>query len=138
MHYTFDIEKGNFTNAGNASGSVKKTLKQLNVNPASIKRIVVALYEAEINAVAHAYGGKIDIDIDGDKIVMVVADQGPGIPNIELAMTEGYSTASQKVREMGFGAGMGLPNMKKNTDKLDIQTEIGVGTTITMTVFLNN
>ncbi|MBO4874987.1 MAG: ATP-binding protein [Bacteroidales bacterium] len=138
MHYTFDIEKGNFTNAGNASGSVKKTLKQLNVDPASIKRIVVALYEAEINAVAHAYGGKIDIDIDGDKIVMVVADQGPGIPNIELAMTEGYSTASQKVREMGFGAGMGLPNMKKNTDKLDIQTELGVGTTITMTVFLKN
>lgn len=138
MHYTFDIEKGNFTNAGNASGSVKKTLKQLNVDPASIKRIVVALYEAEINAVAHAYGGKIDINIDGDKIVMVVADQGPGIPNIELAMTEGYSTASQKVREMGFGAGMGLPNMKKNTDKLDIQTELGVGTTITMTVFLKN
>ncbi len=138
MHYTFDIEKGNFTNAGNASGSVKKTLKQLNVDPASIKRIVIALYEAEINAVAHAYGGKIDIDIDGDKIVMVVADQGPGIPNIELAMTEGYSTASQKVREMGFGAGMGLPNMKKNTDKLDIQTELGVGTTITMTVFLKN
>lgn len=138
MHYTFDIEKGNFTNAGNASGSVKKTLKQLNVDPASIKRIVVALYEAEINAVAHAYGGKIDIDIDGDKIVMVVADQGPGIPNIELAMTEGYSTASQKVREMGFGAGMGLPNMKNNTDKLDIQTELGVGTTITMTVFLKN
>lgn len=138
MHYTFDIEKGNFTNAGNASGSVKKTLKQLNVDPASIKRIVVALYEAEINAVAHAYGGKIDIDIDGDKIVMVVADQGPGISNIELAMTEGYSTASQKVREMGFGAGMGLPNMKKNTDKLDIQTELGVGTTITMTVFLKN
>ena len=138
MHYTFDIEKGNFTNAGNASGSVKKTLKQLNVDPASIKRIVVALYEAEINAVAHAYGGKIDIDIDGNKIVMVVADQGPGIPNIELAMTEGYSTASQKVREMGFGAGMGLPNMKKNTDKLDIQTELGVGTTITMTVFLKN
>ena len=138
MHYTFDIEKGNFTNAGNASGSVKKTLKQLNVDPASIKRIVVALYEAEINAVAHAYGGKIDIDIDGDKIVMVVADPGPGIPNIELAMTEGYSTASQKVREMGFGAGMGLPNMKKNTDKLDIQTELGVGTTITMTVFLKN
>ncbi len=138
MHYSFDIEKGNFTNAGNASGSVKKTLKQLNVNPASIKRIVVALYEAEINAVAHAYGGKIDIDIFSDKIVMVVADQGPGIPNIELAMTEGFSTASQKVREMGFGAGMGLPNMKKNTDELNIQTEIGVGTTITMTVYLTN
>ena len=134
MHYTFDIEKGNFTNAGNASGSVKKTLKQLNVDPASIKRIVVALYEAEINAVAHAYGGKIDIDIDGDKIVMVVADQGPGIPNIELAMTEGYSTASQKVREMGFGAGMGLPNIQKNVDKLNVTSTVGVGTTVEMEV----
>ena len=138
MHQEYTVIEGDFVNAGKASSSVKKTLKQLNVDPASIKRIVVALYEAEINAVAHAYGGKIDIDIDGDKIVMVVADQGPGIPNIELAMTEGYSTASQKVREMGFGAGMGLPNMKKNTDKLDIQTELGVGTTITMTVFLKN
>ncbi|MBP5412895.1 MAG: ATP-binding protein [Bacteroidales bacterium] len=135
MHYTFDIEEGNFTNAGQASGNIKKTLKQLNVNPASIKRIVVALYEAEINAVAHAYGGKIDVDIDSDKITMVVADRGPGIPNIDLAMTEGYSTASKEVREMGFGAGMGLPNIKSNTDQLDIQTQIGVGTTITMTVF---
>ena len=135
MHYTFDIEEGNFTNAGQASGNIKKTLKQLNVNPASIKRIVVALYEAEINAVAHAYGGKIDVDIDSDKITMVVADRGPGIPNIDLAMTEGYSTASKEVREMGFGAGMGLPNIKSNTDQLDIQTQIGVGTTIAMTVF---
>ena len=99
---------------------------------------MVALYEAEINAVAHAYGGKIDVDIDPEKIVMVVADEGPGIPNIDLAMTEGYSTASPKVREMGFGAGMGLPNIKKNTDDLKIETEIGVGTTLTMTVYLNN
>ena len=135
MHSTFDFEEGNFTNAGQASGNIKKTLKQLNVNPASIKRIVVALYEAEINAVAHAYGGKIDVDIDSDKITMVVADRGPGIPNIDLAMTEGYSTASKEVREMGFGAGMGLPNIKSNTDQLDIQTQLGVGTTITMTVF---
>ena len=135
MHYTFDIEEGNFTNAGQASGNIKKTLKQLNVNPASINRIGVALYEAEINAVAHAYGGKIDVDIDSDKITMVVADRGPGIPNIDLAMTEGYSTASKEVREMGFGAGMGLPNIKSNTDQLDIQTQLGVGTTITMTVF---
>ena len=138
MHYNFIIEQGNFTDAGHASASVKRTLKQLDVNPASIKRIVVALYEAEINAVAHAYGGKIDVDIDPEKIVMVVADEGPGIPNIDLAMTEGYSTASPKVREMGFGAGMGLPNIKKNTDDLKIETEIGVGTTLTMTVYLNN
>lgn len=138
MHYSFDIERGNFTDAGHASASVKRTLKQLNVAPASIKRIVVALYEAEINAVAHAYGGKIDVEIDPEKIVMVVADEGPGIPNVDLAMTEGWSTASQKVREMGFGAGMGLPNIKKNTDELKIDTRIGVGTTLTMTVYLNS
>lgn len=138
MHYSFDIERGNFTDAGQASSSVKRTLKQLGVAPANIKRTVVALFEAEINAVAHAYGGKIDIDIDGEKIVMIVADEGPGIPNIDLAMQEGYSTASAKVREMGYGAGMGLPNIKKNTDDLKIDTKIGVGTTLTMTVYLNS
>ncbi len=138
MHYSFNIERGNFTEAGQASSSVKRTLKQLGVDPVNIKRTVVALFEAEINAVAHAYGGTIEIDIDGEKIVMVVADQGPGIPNIDLAMQEGYSTASAKVREMGYGAGMGLPNIKKNTDDLKIDTEIGVGTTLTMTVYLNN
>ena len=131
MHYTFNIERGNFTDAGQASSSVKRTLKQLGV-----ERTVVALFEAEINAVAHAYGGTIDVDIDGEKIVMVVADQGPGIPNLDLAMQEGWSTASPKVREMGYGAGMGLPNIKKNTDDLKIDTEVGVGTTVTMTVYL--
>lgn len=136
MHYTFNIERGNFTDAGQASSSVKRTLKQLGVAPANIKRTVVALFEAEINAVAHAYGGTIDVDIDGEKIVMVVADEGPGIPNLDLAMQEGWSTASAKVREMGYGAGMGLPNIKKNTDDLKIDTKVGVGTTVTMTVYL--
>ena len=106
------------------------------MDAADIKRTVVALFEAEINAVAHAYGGRIDVDIDPEKIVMVVADQGPGIPDIELAMQEGWSTASAKVREMGYGAGMGLPNIKKNTDELKIDTTVGVGTTVTMTVYL--
>ena len=136
MHYTFTIEKGNFTDAGQASSSVKRTLKHLGVAPANIKRTVVALFEAEINAIAHAYGGQIDVDIDDEKIVMVVADQGPGIPNLNLAMQEGWSTASPEVREMGYGAGMGLPNIKKNTDDLKIETEVGVGTTVTMTVYL--
>ena len=136
MHYTFTIERGNFTDAGQASSSVTRTLKQLGVDPANIKRTVVALFEAEINAIAHAYGGTIDVDIDEGKIVMVVADQGPGIPNLDLAMQEGWSTASAKVREMGYGAGMGLPNIKKNTDDLKIDTEVGVGTTVTMTVYL--
>ncbi|MBP5537181.1 MAG: ATP-binding protein [Bacteroidales bacterium] len=135
MHYTFDIERGNFTDAGQASSSVKRTLKHLGVAPANIKRTVVALFEAEINAIAHAYGGTIDVDIDDQKIVMVVADKGPGIPNLDLAMQEGWSTASAEVREMGYGAGMGLPNIKKNTDDLKIESTVGVGTTVTMTVF---
>ena len=135
MHYTFDIERGNFTDAGQASSSVKRTLKHLGVAPANIKRTVVALFEAEINAIAHAYGGTIDVDIDDEKIVMVVADKGPGIPNLDLAMQEGWSTASAEVREMGYGAGMGLPNIKKNTDDLKIESTVGVGTTVTMTVF---
>ena len=136
MHYTFDIERGNFADAGQASSSVKRALKHLGVDPVNIKRTVVALFEAEINAIAHAYGGRIDVDIDDGKIVMVVADQGPGIPNIDLAMQEGWSTASPQVREMGYGAGMGLPNIKKNTDELKIDTKVGVGTTVTMTVYL--
>ena len=135
MHYTFEIERGNFTDAGQASSSVKRTLKHLGVAPANIKRTVVALFEAEINAIAHAYGGTIDVDIDDEKIVMVVSDTGPGIPNLDLAMQEGWSTASPEVREMGYGAGMGLPNIKKNTDDLKIESTVGVGTTVTMTVF---
>ena len=135
MHYTFEIERGNFTDAGQASSSVKRTLKHLGVAPANIKCTVVALFEAEINAIAHAYGGTIDVDIDDEKIVMVVADSGPGIPNLDLAMQEGWSTASAEVREMGYGAGMGLPNIKKNTDDLKIESTVGVGTTVTMTVF---
>ena len=136
MHFTFDIERGNFTDAGRASSSVKRTLKHLGVDPTNIKRTVVALFEAEINAIAHAYGGTIDVDIDDGKIVMVVADRGPGIPNLDLAMQEGWSTASPQVREMCYGAGMGLPNIKKNTDELKIDTQVGVGTTVTMTVYL--
>ena len=136
MHFTFDIERGNFADAGQASSSVKRTLKQLGVAPANIRRAVVALFEAEINAVAHAYGGTIDVDIDGNTIVMVVADQGPGIPDLAAAMQEGWSTASAKVREMGYGAGMGLPNIKKNTDDLKIDTKVGEGTTVTMTIYL--
>ena len=113
---------------------MKKTLKQLNVQPAVIKRVVVALYEAEVNAIAHAYGGKVLVDIESDKIKMTVADKGPGIPDIALAMQEGYSTARPEVRDMGFGAGMGLPNMQKNVDKMNVTSEVGVGTTVEMEV----
>jgi anti-sigma regulatory factor (Ser/Thr protein kinase) len=126
--------ESDFSGAGAASSAIKKALKQLNVDATKIKRVVVAVYEAEVNAIAHAYGGTIFVDIDNEKIVVSIADKGPGIPDIALAMQKGYSTASPKVREMGFGAGMGLPNIKNNVDKLDIQTQINVGTTITMAV----
>lgn len=137
MHQEYTVVEGDFVNAGKASSSVKKTLKQLNVNPQVIKRVVVALYEAEVNAIAHAYGGTVSVDIDTDKIRMVVADSGPGIPDIALAMQEGYSTARPEVRDMGFGAGMGLPNMEKNVDKLNVTSEVGVGTTVEMEVNFN-
>lgn len=134
MHLEYVVVEGDFVNAGTASSSVKKTLKQLNVAPQIVKRVVVALYEAEVNAIAHAYGGTVSVDIASDKIKMVVADKGPGIPDIALAMQEGYSTARPEVRDMGFGAGMGLPNMQKNVDKLNVTSQMGVGTTVEMEV----
>lgn len=134
MHQEYIIVEGDFVNAGVASSSVKRTLKQLNVNAQVIKRVVVALYEAEVNAIAHAYGGKVLVDIDENRIRMVVQDKGPGIADVDLAMQEGYSTARPEVRDMGFGAGMGLPNMRKNVDKLNVISEIGVGTTVEMQV----
>ncbi|MBQ2508480.1 MAG: ATP-binding protein [Bacteroidales bacterium] len=134
MHLEYTVVEGDFANAGFASSSVKKTLKQLGVNPQIVKRVVVALYEAEVNAIAHAYGGKVLVDIDGKSINMVVDDKGPGIPDINLAMQEGYSTARPEVRDMGFGAGMGLPNIKKNVDHLDVTSQVGVGTRVDMTV----
>lgn len=132
MNLKFQIEGGNFSRAGHASSEVKKMLKQLGVDSRCIKNIVIALYEAEVNVVAHAYDGRIFIQIESDKITTEIIDKGPGIPDIELAMQEGYSTASKKVREMGFGAGMGLPNIKKNTDELQINSSVNKGTTVKM------
>lgn len=137
MHYEFDIEGGNFSKAGLASSEIKKKLRQLNVDNQVVKRVVVALYEAEVNIVAHAYNGTMDVEIDEEKILLVLQDNGPGIPDIEKAMEEGYSTASPEVREMGFGAGMGLPNIKKNVDHLDISSEIGKGTRVEMITYIN-
>jgi len=134
MHLEFTVIEGDFVNAGTASSSVKKTLKQLNVDPPIVKRVVVALYEAEVNAIAHAYGGKILIDIDPDKICMVVADKGPGIPDIDMAMKEGYCTARPEGFDIGCGAGMGYINMKKNVDNLNVTSQVGVGTTVEMEV----
>ena len=107
-------------------------MKQLSVDSRIIKRVVVALYEAEVNVVAHAWRGTVLVEVEADKIIMQLQDEGPGIPDIEQAMREGYSTASSAVREMGFGAGMGLPNMKKNVDELNIESKVGVGTTVRM------
>ena len=138
MHNEFTVVEGDFANAGKASSEIKKTLKQLNIDNQKIKKIVVAVYEAEVNAIAHAYGGTIYVDLDEEKICVLIKDKGPGIPDIARAMEKGFSTASAKVREMGFGAGMGLPNIKNNVDELDMQTEVGVGTEIKMIVNFNS
>lgn len=132
MRFRFELEGGNFSKAGYASSQIKKVLKQLSVDPRIIKRVVVALYEAEVNIVAHAWRGDVIAELDAGKITLVLKDEGPGIPDIEQAMQEGFSTASPAVREMGFGAGMGLPNMKRNVDELTIESEVGVGTTVRM------
>ena len=137
MQFEYTIEGGDFTHAGYASSQVKKVLKQLNVDPKLIKRVVVCLYEAEVNVVAHAYSGKIFTDISTDRIYMKLEDKDPGIPDIQQAMQMGYSTASTQVREMGFGAGMGLPNIQKNADEFNINSEVNVGTTVEIVVNLN-
>ncbi|MDD2419703.1 MAG: ATP-binding protein [Bacteroidales bacterium] len=130
MQFEYKVEGGDFTMAGVASSQVKKTLKQLGVDSSVIKRVVVALYEAEVNIVAHAYRGVIYVDIEGDGIKLKLVDEGPGIPDVPLAMTKGFSTASPSVREMGFGAGMGLPNISENADFFSIETQVGQGTTL--------
>jgi anti-sigma regulatory factor (Ser/Thr protein kinase) len=136
MKFEFDIQGGDFSNAGAASSQIKKILKQLNVDTRLIKKTVVALYEAEVNIVAHAYRGKIFADIDDKRIDVVLEDEGPGIGNIEEAMEDGYSTASDEVREMGFGAGMGLSNIKKNSDVLNLESTVGKGTQVQIINYL--
>lgn len=131
LHYMVDGE--DFTIAGEASGKVKKTLNQLGFSPELVRKVAIAMYEGEINMVIHASGGDIDVDITPEKVVAVLKDKGPGIEDIDKAMQEGFSTASNRVRELGFGAGMGLPNIKKYSDELKVDTKIGVGTTLTMT-----
>ncbi|MBO4947249.1 MAG: ATP-binding protein [Lachnospiraceae bacterium] len=130
----YTVSSDDFTRAGEASSDVKGKLKQLGVSPAAIRKVAIAMYEGEINMVIHANGGEITVEITPMQIKMVLADVGPGIPDIDLAMKAGYSTAPDEVRNLGFGAGMGLPNMKKYTDSMEIETKIGVGTTITMCV----
>lgn len=132
LHY--DVSGGDFTSAGNASVQAKKALRQMGFDPDSIRRVAIAMYEGEINMVIHANGGSADILVYPDAIEIILADEGPGIPDVNLAMQEGYSTAPDNIRSLGFGAGMGLPNMKKHTDDMRIDTVVGKGTTITMRV----
>ncbi|MBR3316122.1 MAG: ATP-binding protein [Atopobiaceae bacterium] len=134
--FHFDVDGDNFTSAGQASTQVKKNLRQLGLSPAIIRRVSIAMYEGEINMVIHANGGTADVYVTEDYIDIVLADQGPGIENVEQAMQEGFSTATDSIRSLGFGAGMGLPNMKRYTDSLEIETVVGEGTTITMRVNL--
>ena len=133
---TYEIDGDNFSAAGEASTAAKRVLKKLKLPSALVRRAVVCMYEGEINMVIHADGGKAYLEVDEEKIVITLADRGPGIPDIDQAMVEGWSTASAEARNSGFGAGMGLPNMKRNADKMDIETEIGVGTTVTMTLYI--
>ena len=136
IKFHFDVDGDNFSSAGEASVVVKKKLRQLGFPPDVIRKVSIAMYEGEINMVIHADGGTADVEVLDDEIVILLSDRGPGIQNVELAMQEGYSTARENIRSLGFGAGMGLPNMKKYTDYMQIDTEVGVGTTITMKVSL--
>jgi len=130
----YNVNADDFMSAGAASAAVKKTLKQLGFSPDFIRRTSIAMYEGEINMVIHGGGGVAEAEIAEDSIIITLTDEGPGIADIDLAMQEGWSTASDSVRELGFGAGMGLPNIKKQSDDFSISSEVGVGTTLVITI----
>lgn len=134
--FRFDVLGNDFTSAGQASVQVKKNLRQLGFDSEIIRRVSIAMYEGEINMVIHAGGGIAEVIVDEEYIEIILEDTGPGIKDIEQAMQAGYSTATEKIQSLGFGAGMGLPNMKKNTDSMQITSTIGVGTRIVMRVML--
>ena len=136
LSYCFDVDGENFTSAGEASVRVKKILRKIGFDPETIRRVSITMYEGEINMVIHAGGGKAEVLIEEDRIVIILTDNGPGIADIDQAMQEGFSTAPDNIRSMGFGAGMGLPNMKRYTDEMRIESKPGIGTTITMTVYV--
>ncbi|MCK9170081.1 MAG: anti-sigma regulatory factor [Treponema sp.] len=138
MTYEYDVSGEDFSKAGTASQDIKKKLQQLGLPVLVIKRTAIAMFEAEINMVIHAHGGKASVDIGEDKIIIVMEDHGPGIPDIELAMQPGFSTASAEARDLGWGAGMGLPNMKRNSDFMHIDSTVGVGTKVTMEIKTQN
>ncbi|MBR3792198.1 MAG: ATP-binding protein [Clostridia bacterium] len=133
----FDVDGNDFTLAGECSSKVKKMLTQIGIAPAVIRKTAIAMYEGEINMVIHANGGKIDVMVEPEKITVILKDTGPGIKDIKKAMEEGFSTATNQVRELGFGAGMGLPNMEKYSDEMEIDTVLGEGTTVKMVFYCN-
>ena len=136
MEKKFPVEAAAYERAGEASTTIKRTLKQLGVSAEVLRRVSVACYEVELNLVIHSEGGTLTLQVEPEKVTLISEDVGPGIPDIEKAMTEGYSTANAEARTLGFGAGMGLPNMKRNASEFDIRSEVGVGTTITMSFAL--
>ena len=134
LTFKFDVDGSDFTSAGQASVKVKKNLRQLGLSPEIIRRVSIAMYEGEINMVIHAGGGSATVTVSESEVTIILSDNGPGIRDIDRAMQEGFSTASDNVRSLGFGAGMGLPNMKRYTDFMDIKSVVGEGTEITMKV----
>ncbi len=136
IKYVYEVEKDDFVRAGEASSNIKKILRQLGIDSGVIRKISIATYEAEMNIVIHSLGGQIILAVTPGYVKVVACDRGPGIADMELAMQEGYSTATDKVREMGFGAGMGLPNMKKCSDRFNMKSTVGKGTEIVMEVDL--
>lgn len=136
MEQVFHVESGAYATAGEASTTIKRKLKQLGIDATVLRRVSVASYEVELNLVIHSMGGTLTLQVDPEKVTLISKDVGPGIPDIDKAMTEGYSTANEEARTLGFGAGMGLPNMKRNATDFDIQSQVGVGTTIMMSFAL--
>ena len=134
LEKSFPVEAGAFTTAGEASTTIKRTLKQLGISAEVLRHVSVACYEVELNLVIHSMGGTLTLLVDPEKVTLISKDVGPGIPDIDKAMTEGYSTASAEARTLGFGAGMGLPNMKKYTDEMRIESELNKGTTVYMKI----
>lgn len=136
MKMSYQVDGGDLVRAGEASSAMKTRLKKLGLPPEAVRRASICMYEGEINMVIHANGGDAEVTVDLDKITIVLRDTGPGIPDVEQAMEAGYSTANTVARDLGFGAGMGLPNMKRYSDTMEVDTTVGVGTTITMTIGL--
>lgn len=137
LKLTYAVDGGDLVQAGEASSRMKMTLKKLGLSPETIRKAAICMYEGEINMVIHADGGQVEVEVDMDTITIRLIDHGPGIPDVGRAMEEGFSTAGDMARDLGFGAGMGLPNMKRYSDEMGIHTTVGVGTTVTMKVHIN-